>query len=137
MRNAVIVDPSGTIKLSLWEQYITLVEEGNTYTLNYVRVRKDKFEVYLSTVQSETVIELAPEFEDVLPVVVLESESADVKVVGLDSVQSYLGCDKCGKKIGRTGKRHFLQCLYCRFKQKEELDCPHPADAASLRDLIG
>ena len=127
MRNAVIVDPSGHTKLALWEEYINKVEKGNTYTFNNVRVRKDKLsgEVYLSTVQSETVIKLAAEFEDVLPLVVLESQSVDVKVVGLDSVQSYLGCDKCGKKIERTGQRHFIQCLHCGFKQKEDLAVIH------------
>ena len=34
MLNAVLIDPSGTITLTLWEQYINKVQHGNTYTFN-------------------------------------------------------------------------------------------------------
>ena len=46
MQNVVIVDPSGTILLTLWEKYVHQVKQGNTYTFTNVRVRKDRVTGY-------------------------------------------------------------------------------------------
>ena len=81
--------------------------------------------MYINTVQSETKIEPAQEFKEVLPLVVLESECVDVEIIGLDSIQSYLACCKCGKKIEYTDQHRFVECLHCHFKQKKAAAATH------------
>lgn len=43
MQNAVVIDPTGTIKLTLWENYTNTVNQGSTYIFKNLSVRKDKF----------------------------------------------------------------------------------------------
>ena len=89
MQNLVIVDPSGTILLTLWEKYVHQVKQGNTYTFTNVRVRKDRVtgEIVVNSTESDTKIESATPFQEELPIVVLDSETADVEIVGIQKVQ--------------------------------------------------
>ena len=54
MQNAVVIDPTGTTKLTLWENYTNTVNQGSTYIFKNLSVRKDKFtsELYLNTLNS-------------------------------------------------------------------------------------
>ena len=91
MQNSVVIDPTGTIKLTLWENYTNTVNQGSTYIFKNLSIRKDKFtsELYVNTLNSSTTIESAPEFQEILPVTVLESQTVDVEIIGVQKVQSY------------------------------------------------
>jgi len=43
MQNAVVIDPTGTIKLTLWENYTNTAKNGSTYRFKNLNERKDKF----------------------------------------------------------------------------------------------
>ena len=127
MQNVVIVDPSGTILLTLCENYVQQVKQGNTYTFTNIHVRKDKVtsEIVVNTVESDTKIESGPPFQEALPIIVLDSETVDVEIIGIEKVQPYLACTKCTKKIQHTDNRRFIECSHCHFKQKEAAAAKH------------
>lgn len=53
MQNFVIVDPSGTMLLTLSEKYVFHVKQGNTYMFTNICVRKDKVssEIAVNTIK--------------------------------------------------------------------------------------
>jgi len=127
MQNAVVVDPTGTIKLTLWENYTNSVNQGSTYIFKNLTVRKDKFttELYVSTLNSITAIESAPDFQEILPVTVLDSQTVDVEILGVQKVQSYSACFKCNKRVDNSQHHNIIECSSCHFKQKENLAPKH------------
>ena len=56
MAEATLADPTGTIKIVLWEEFAGQVVNGQTYMFNNVRVKKDKIthEVYVNTAKTES-----------------------------------------------------------------------------------
>jgi len=59
LQNAVITDPSGTIKLLLWGSFVNTITEGDTLKFCNVSVYKEKYnnEITINTVRSDTIIE--------------------------------------------------------------------------------
>ncbi|KAL9951777.1 hypothetical protein ACROYT_G044503 [Oculina patagonica] len=121
VQNAIIADPSGTTKLTLWENFVGTIKQGNTYTFRDICVYKDKLshETCLNTAKSGTTIEPAPEFQGVLPVAVLESNTANGEIIRVNQVASYLSCCKCNKKVDPSTEHSFIECPKCHFKQKK------------------
>ena len=83
--------------------------------------RKDKFtsETIVTTVESDTKIDPAPPFQEALPIVVLDSETVNVEIIGIDKIQSYLACSKCSKKVEHDNDGRFIECSSCHIKQKK------------------
>ena len=54
----MVEDPSGTLKLVLWEEHVGDVLQGNTYEFCNIRVKNNKYEneVFVNTVKSCTSI---------------------------------------------------------------------------------
>lgn len=127
MQNAVVIDPTGTIKLTLWENYTNTVNQGSTYIFKNLSVRKDKFtsKLYLSTLNSSTTIESAPEFQEILPVPVLDSQTVDIEIIGVEKVQSYTAFFKCNKRVDNSQHHSIIECSSCHFKQKQNLAPKH------------
>ena len=63
MNQAHLVDPSGTIRIVLWEEFVSAVAEGNTYIFSDIRVKKDNHtiydEIYVNTAKTGTKITLS------------------------------------------------------------------------------
>ena len=59
---ATLSDPFGSIKITLWEQYTNLVQEGKTYALKNPKVRKngDWHELTTARGGSTTITEVEP-----------------------------------------------------------------------------
>ena len=68
--NFTLLDPSASIKMVLWENFINQVGNNRTYMFHNVTVRKDKYHdnLYLSTVKYGTEIQLTGDFTEVLAV---------------------------------------------------------------------
>ena len=51
VQNGMIVDPSGTMKLTLWRDFVGTIEQGGTYTLKNFNIYEDKLthEICIST----------------------------------------------------------------------------------------
>ena len=122
LQEIMIVDPSGTMKLVLWQEFTELLIVGETYSFQDVRVKQNNFtkEIFINTSKSDTKIDLAKPFKEVLPVVVL-STSLPVtgEVLGVSKVAYYLGCIKRNKKVDETGDA-LTNCNNCNLKQKQK-----------------
>ena len=124
MVHAVLVDPSSSIKLILWESFVSSVVAGSTYIFSNLTVRKDKFtdEIYLNTAQSGTVVNMTDDFQEILavapqaPAEYLATTAAG-EIIGVESVTKYLSCYKCNKKIQPTTSV-IMECQNCHLKQK-------------------
>ena len=71
MNQAHLVDPSGTIRTVLWEQFVSAVAEGNTYVFSNIRVKKENQftdEIYVKTAKTGTKITLSNPFTEILPI---------------------------------------------------------------------
>ena len=93
----MLVDPSATMKLVLWADFVDSVLEGDTYTFHNIRVNKDKQtgDIYVNTAKSGTTISSAQAFTDVLPITPqIPNEyittTADGEILGVEKVASYL-----------------------------------------------
>ena len=65
------MDPSGTIRTVLWEQFVSAVAEGNTYVFSNIRVKKDNQftdEIYVKTAKTGTKITPSNPFTEILPI---------------------------------------------------------------------
>ena len=124
MVHAVLVDPSSSIKLILWESFVNSVQAGNTYLFQNLTVRKDKFtdEMYLNTAQSGTTIKITDDFKERLAVAPQAPEeylttTANGEIVAVETVTKYLSCYKCSKKLEPTSSS-IIECQNCHLTQK-------------------
>ena len=101
LQHAIIADPSGTMKVTLLENFVGSIKQGDTYTFRDICVYKDKMSheiCLLNTAKSGSTIESAPQFQEVLPFTVLESTMVNGEIIGVNQVASYLSC-KCKKRL--------------------------------------
>ena len=103
--DAILVDPSGSVRIILWEQFATEVEEQKTYTFSNVRVRKDPHlhEVSLNTPLKGCLIELCDDFQETLakPQQLPESYTSSTvtgQIIGVNNFNVYYSCVGCSKK---------------------------------------
>ena len=68
--NCTLLDPTASIKMVLWENFIHQVENNKTYIFHNVTVRKDKYNdtIYLNTAKYGTEIKLTEDFTEILAV---------------------------------------------------------------------
>ena len=68
--NCTLLDPTASMKMVLWENFINQVENNRTYIFHNVTVRKDKYNdtIYLNTSQYGTEIKLTEDFTEILAV---------------------------------------------------------------------
>ena len=127
VQNGMIVDPSGTMKLTLWRDFVGTIEQGSTYTLKNFNIYEDKLthEICISTALAGSKIEPAFEFEEVLAVSVVTSTTTHGEVIGVDKITSYMSCRKCNKKIDHNDQPAFIECNHCHFKQKQKNSKKH------------
>ena len=82
-------------------------------------------ELYLNTLNSSTTLESAPEFQEILPVTVVDSQTVDIEIIGVEKVQSYTACFKCNKRVDNSQHHSITECSSCHFKQKQNLAPKH------------
>lgn len=121
--NAYLVDPHGTIKVTLWETFCDL-EEGKTYQFENILVRREynSKDLVLTTPRSGCKAQEIEPFKDnvvqpsELPKT-FTSTTAIAKVLGLQSFTVYQACCQCKKKI-TLDKSAIVTCSTCGLKQK-------------------
>lgn len=79
----------------------------------------------MNTFNSSTTIESASEFQDILPVTVLESQTVDVEIIGVQKVESYTACFKCNIRVDNSQHQGIIECSNCHLKQKQNLAPKH------------
>ena len=70
MVEGMLVDPTGTLKIILWQEFAHQLNEGDTYIFNNVWVKKDRLtkEIYVDAAKSGTTITLTDCFQEFLPI---------------------------------------------------------------------
>lgn len=120
-QEVLLRDPSGTIKLVLWEQYVDLLVPSQTYNLENLKVKVYNDQRYLNTPRDEEFQcnETDP-FEQPLPEPqqVIDTPSITGTVVGVKDITNITACTSCGKKTTPYQSSETLgQCQGCNLIQ--------------------
>ena len=139
----VIVDPTSSLKVILWEQFVDRLKEDQTYLFKNLRLKRDNNgSIYLNTPKSnEFSFEEVQEFAEtvVADVQLVSSVEVCASIIGVESISTYQACLKCGKKavavhgkvlkceachmlqkIAPSSKRWFLRCLFANLNNETE-----------------
>ena len=120
-REASLVDETGTIKLTLWAEFCSIVENGLTYMFKNLRVKHDSYgRIYVNTPKKGCQITLT----DPISVNVNSSDIpsdeiiiAKGEILSIDSISRYLNCSKCNTEI-EPGTKLFIDCPSCKLNKK-------------------
>ena len=123
-----LIDPSGTIKLTLWEDFINDVQEGKTYTFHNVSVIKEykSDKLALGTTVQDCKLSESEDFTEPVaqPLELPDSfttTEAKVEIKGLTAFGKYLSCLQCHKKIADGSfSAKILKCCYCGLTRKKD-----------------
>ncbi len=125
-QDVVIADASANSRLTVWEEEIGQLEKGKSYSLTGMLVREFNGKKYLTTAKQNSLIEV--EGEDVGDV--QEEKNAEegssgevdnVKVIGVERVDSYDGCLKCGGRVVKVEEdEEYGECTKCEMLQCRE-----------------
>ena len=115
IREGQITDPTGTVKLALWESFTDQVVDGDTYKFVNLRLKSDNSKLSLSTTQAGCTIVKCQPFPDLKAPKELPSttKSEQLEVLGVASVASYHMCPNCNKKIILNGDKNTVKCQNC------------------------
>lgn len=121
-----IVDPTGQIKVTLWEDYTDQVEQGKTYNFRMFRLRKMGQDRSLNTPKDDDrcVISETTEFQEPLPtlqdVSLTNTKEMTAEILGVHSVTRSYGCCACKRKVNVSANGKLAQCTNesCRMTQK-------------------
>ena len=120
---AILLDPTGSIKVVFWEAFVDTVEDGNTYKFTNLRVKEDyhTHEKFVNMAKEGCKFESAPPFTQPLAEVKISlseiaTKEATISVIGVKLVSKYLSCNTCSKKLEERGANFY--CPPCNMKQK-------------------
>ena len=126
-REALLVDPHGSIKIILWEDDTTQVEEGGTYDFHNLRLKKNKYtgEFYVNPAKTGSKISTADPFPaDQLSVpksvpAELTSTTLTGEIIGIQKASISVACIKCRRPVFETTDL-IVTCSneYCGLTQK-------------------
>lgn len=119
-----LLDPSGTVRLTIWEEFTAQVTEGNTYTFHNLKLLKDTYNhrVYVSTPKEGCSITQCEPFAENLPLPAdlpghFTQTSMVAQVIGIDKFTAYHQCFKCKKRLPDYENSKFVKCA-CGLCQK-------------------
>ena len=120
-QEVMLKDPSGTIKLVLWEQYEDLLVPSQTYNLENLKVKVYNDERYLNTPRDEEFNRNETEpFQQPLPErqQIIDTPSITGTVIGVKDITNIRACKSCGKKTTPYQSSATLgQCVGCSLIQ--------------------
>ena len=97
-----IADPSGCIKVVLWEELVDQMETGKTYSLEGFRIRRYRGDIYLSNPKDEDqcsvkeVPEFAEELQlDDLHAALSKQEKMQATILGIQTITKVMSCSLC------------------------------------------
>ena len=121
-QEVLIADPTSCIKLVLWGDYVNSLEQGKTYVLENLRLKKSYDEGYLNTAKGEEFkIKVTSEFEDYVvepdQPLSMDSTIPKCKVVGVLEATKQMSCFSCSKKVVSFPNSSLVQCTVCKMSQ--------------------
>ena len=112
-------DETGVAKCDLWESYIPKFQVGHCYSISPVQVRSWLGNKKISTLVHTSVAEVKDEALLGLEAPIEKGEAANTSTVrvqsidSIDKIETFLRCDKCGKKLLQTSDSDIAHCDYC------------------------
>ena len=118
-----ITDPTGSIKLILWESQVATLENNVTYLFNNIKLKLFNNERYLNPPKSQPYLitetspytESLPNVEDVQPLTRVETKA---EIIGVTQINKYDSCYKCTKKVSEKDSMPF--CSHCKLSLKRK-----------------
>lgn len=117
VRECQLTDPTGSIKLVLWQSFVEKVEEGQTYKLTNLRLKTENSKASLVTTQSGCAIDKCEEFPNLNPPKQLPStkKTERLEMLGTTNVSSYQVCTNCNKKVTLDAAKKTVKCSKCNI----------------------
>ena len=127
-QEGTLVDPTASIKITLFGESVKKLEKGLTYEIVNLRVRKNPSrELYVSSPQSHTMMatEIEP-FQNSLATVSvshnLNINELVVEIKGINNVDRNIICLKCRGPAALLNNGKYAKCNgSCKMKQREML----------------
>lgn len=121
--DAVLLDPYGSIRIAIWEDFTKQIEEGKTYSFTNLRLKKNNgHDIYVTTAKTGCHINETEPFDQKLasppelPDSLVTTTSV-VDIVGINKFTTYYACTQCKKKLDAQDS-HVVKCANCGLKQK-------------------
>ena len=120
-----LTDPTGTIKLVLWKEFVKQVSNGDTCKFENVRLKTDNGKLSLSTTQAGCTIQNCIPFDNLQPPEELPSTivTHDMSIFGITQLSSYNICCNCSKKIIVNQAKPVVKCQTCSIRVNKN-KCP-------------
>ena len=120
-QDVIVADPTGYIKLVLWDNYVNTLDLEHTYVLKNVRIKSTKFENYLNTPKDEDFAAVDVAAFDV-PVAVYEDEidttvEVMAKILGVKRASRTLSCNDCRRETVDVVSPNMAVCRFCKLQQ--------------------
>ena len=120
------VDFQGMTPITIWNDHIKLVQDGEHYEIQNIRVKQYNGKKYLSSTYNTVFKPFDPQDADINAEVVEKAkESLQLREISCKSLQSveilkFFKCVKCAKKVQTRKDSALLKCdsCHCRFLAK-------------------
>ena len=121
---ATLIDPTGSISVTFWEDFADSVENGKTYLFTNLKTKKDGCgELCVNNPKEGFKVEEVEDFSEDLPdalpsLLDVASKDITISIMGVKSVGSYDTCVSCGGKVEKCGA--LVKCLSnsCKLSQR-------------------
>ena len=123
-QEAFLFDPTGSIRIILWGDYVGQLQDAVTYAFSGLRLKQVDGEKYVNTPRGDYFkSQLVAPFEDTLPQVenVSQLKNVDMTVdaIGVTTLTKSHCCKACGHKLQiQSDKRSYGSCSNCNMGQK-------------------
>jgi len=122
-----LIDPTDSIKITIWQEYISQVQQEKTHIFKNSRLKKNSVtsEIYVNTAKSDetTIITVTNELKEQLAIPLNIQDYINTTTTGeiicVDKVTMYHNCCKCHKKV-QLSNTTIVNCKNCKTKQKQK-----------------
>lgn len=117
VRECMLTDATGSVKLVLWGTFTSKVQNGQTYQFTNIRIKLNDSKVHLSTTQAGCTVSPSTPLANIHPPNELPSSSITehVNVDYLTRLSFYHICLNCKKKIVLPEKEKLVDCEHCHI----------------------
>ena len=125
-QDGVVLDPTGTIKITFWVNFVDNAEQGKTYNFKQFVYKNDNYGIYLTTSTSVSTLEEAEAFQKPLAKPsneALANKELSVNVLGVSSAIQYLSCAMCNKKIESEDNAKVAICPNSKCNLAQKVSC--------------
>lgn len=125
VRECMLTDSTGSVKLVLWGTFTSKVANGNTYHFTNIRIKSNDSKFHLSTTQAGCIISPSTPLTNIQPPNELPNSSITehVKVDYLTRLSFYHVCLSCKKKIVLPEQQKLVECDSCHITMNKN-KCP-------------